>query len=331
MPSRTNIKPSNLRSKSIDAGRESRGSRTAAAGKNPHRCDEAPAESERCSGEVTRIVDALEQAAANLKCSSDSPRLDAQLLLAYVLEINRAALITRGETFMPLAALKKFEEFVERRGSGEPIAYITGQKEFWSMPLQINRAVLVPRPETEVLVECALQLLPHAAARVLDLGTGSGAIALAIAREWPRACVIGTDISVDALEVARANAAALGISNVEWRSGAWFDAVPNERFDLIVSNPPYVALGDPHLPSLAAEPQVALVAGASGLEAFHDILGSAMKHLNAGGHVALEHGASQAPALMNLLEQYGFCGVRSRADFSNTPRVVLGHSKVHHD
>jgi release factor glutamine methyltransferase len=204
-------------------------------------------------------------------------------------------------------------------------------KEFWSLSLQVTPAVLVPRPDTEVLVEQALRLLPaHSAGRVLDLGTGSGAIALAIATERPQAAVTGTDLSEAALAVAAANGARLGLSRIRWQAGFWFAAVPGERFDLIVSNPPYVAANDPHLQALTAEPRGALSAGPDGLDAYEVIIPAARDYLTATGWIALEHGASQAPEIQNLLEVNGFYNVRSHPDYSGALRVTLGslHSNV---
>ena len=207
---------------------------------------------------------------------------------------------------------------------------MTGRREFWSLELRVTPAVLVPRPETETLVESMLDCLPasrHCA--VLDLGTGSGAIAIAIAKERPRARVTGTDLSISALEVAADNAANLGCTGIEWCHGSWFDAVRGRRFDAIVANPPYVAAGDAALAALKAEPLLALTPGASGLEAIESIIGAAADHLREHGLLALEHGSGQASEVAALLEGQGFINIRSRADRSGLPRVTLANSHSH--
>ena len=190
-----------------------------------------------------------------LRSYSESPRLDAEVLLGKVLGVPRSALIVRAPEPVAADALHRYQSLIERRASGTPVAYLTGTREFWSLQLDVTPAVLVPRPETETLVELALRLLPvDGEPSVLDLGTGSGAIALAVAAERPRARVTGVDISPAALGVARRNAAALGLPRVAWRLGSWFEPVAGERFDLIVANPPYVADTDPALAKLADEP-----------------------------------------------------------------------------
>jgi release factor glutamine methyltransferase len=216
---------------------------------------------------------------------------------------------------------------------------LTGIREFWSLPLKVTPAVLVPRPETELLVELALQLLPNHPApasadqvrRVLDLGTGSGAIALAIASERPHARVTGVDVSPAALEVAVQNSRDLGVARIEWRLGSWFDAVPGERFHMILANPPYIAAADPALDQLTAEPGIALSPGPTGLEAFSAIAAQAPSHLHEGGWLVMEHGSEQAPDVARLLERHGFTSIRSHLDFSRKPRVTLGTFTPHED
>jgi release factor glutamine methyltransferase len=222
------------------------------------------------------------------------------------------------------------EALIARRLAGAPVAYLTGLREFWSLELAVTPDVLVPRPETEVLVEVALSRLSREETRaVLDLGTGSGAVALAIASERPLARVIGADVSAPALSVARANAQKLRLPQVDWRLGSWFEAVPGERFDVIVANPPYVATNDPALAALAAEPAIALSSGPTGLEALSAIVEGAGRHLNAEGWLILEHGGTQAAAVARLLARCGFRHIRSQADYAGHPRVTLA-TLFHH-
>jgi release factor glutamine methyltransferase len=277
------------------------------------------------------IAEILRRAALALAQHSESPRLDAEVLLSKVLGVTRSALIMRGPELIAAAALHKYQDLIERRVTGTPVAYLTGTREFWSLELDVTPAVLVPRPETETLVELALALLPLDGERsVLDLGTGSGAIALAIATERPRARVIGVDISPAALGVARKNSGALGLSRVAWRLGSWFAAVPGERFDAIVANPPYVADADPALAKLADEPALALRSGPTGMEALEAIIAGAAAHLEPQGWLLLEHGSSQGSAVARLLEDHGFSAVRSHDDYSGRPRVTLGTIHLQH-
>ena len=274
---------------------------------------------------MNTVAETLKIAARALASHSESPRLDAELLLGKVLGVARPQLIVCAAESIAEEALRKYRNLIDQRVHGAPIAYLTGTREFWSMSLKITPAVLVPRPETETLVERALALLGADQQRsILDLGTGSGAIALAIASERPHAQVTGADISPAALGVARENAGALALRQVNWRQGSWFEAVPGERFDMVVSNPPYVAAGDPALAALAAEPALALTSGPTGLEALTAIVEQAASHLEPGGHLLLEHGSSQAHEVARLLERHGFRDVCSYHDYSGSPRVTLG-------
>ncbi|HMD72490.1 MAG TPA: peptide chain release factor N(5)-glutamine methyltransferase [Steroidobacteraceae bacterium] len=279
---------------------------------------------------MSTIAESLANATRKLTACSDSPRLDAELLLGSVVERNRAGLIVDGDESLDPACERAYAELVAERLAGMPVAYLTGRREFWSLELRVTPAVLVPRPETETLVEAVLDCLPasrHCA--VLDLGTGSGAIAIAIAKERPRARVTGTDLSMSALEVATGNAENLGFAAIEWCHGSWFDAVRGRRFDAIVANPPYVAAGDAALAALKAEPLLALTPGASGLEAIESIIAAAADHLREHGLLALEHGSGQASEVAALLERHGFINIRSRADRSGLPRVTLANSHSH--
>jgi release factor glutamine methyltransferase len=275
---------------------------------------------------MSTIAQTLRHAALALDRYSDSPRLDAELLLGKLLGQPRSGLIARSDEPVAAASEIAFADLIEARRGGAPVAYLTGSREFWSLPLTVTPAVLVPRPETELLVELALQLAgsTRAECSVLDLGTGSGAIALALASERPRWRITGVDVSPPALEIARRNACELGLSQVEWRLGSWFEAVAGERFDLILANPPYVAAGDPALEELRAEPAVALVAGPAGLDALVAIAAAAASHLHERGWLLLEHGSTQAPDVVRLLERHAFSHIRSHLDFSGKPRVTLG-------
>jgi release factor glutamine methyltransferase len=256
---------------------------------------------------------------------SDSPRLDAELLLGKILGLSRSGLLARSNEPVAIECEGAYAGLIDRRLRGVPVAYLTGTREFWSLPLRVTPAVLVPRPESELLVELALQLLPGHACSVLDLGTGSGAIALAIASERPRCRITGVDISPPALEVAMQNSRDLELAHIDWRLGSWFDPVPGERFDLIVANPPYIAAADPALEQLAAEPAVALCAGPSGLEALSAIAADAAAHLNHNGRLIMEHGSGQAAEVSQVLGRCGFTAIRSHSDFSGKLRVTLGN------
>jgi release factor glutamine methyltransferase len=280
----------------------------------------------RSSGPTQTISEALHTATVMLERATSSPRLDAELLLEHVTGLSRAAFRAAPERELPAQAGWAFRQLVTRRAKGEPVAYIRGQHEFWSLPLEVTPAVLIPRPETELVVERALE---HASAdplRIADLGTGSGAIALALASERPQAEVIGTDISDDALFIARRNAAVLGLRNVSFHKGRWLEALPDGQFDLLVSNPPYIAVGDPDLAQdvYRHEPRIALIAGPTGLEAIEAIVRDASAHLRPGGWLILEHGWKQAAGVRALLVQSGFTHVRSHVDLAGHERVTEG-------
>jgi release factor glutamine methyltransferase len=269
----------------------------------------------------------LTDAETRLKGASDSPRLDAELLLCHALGRPRSHLRAHPDAELDPSQARAFEALMAARARGEPLAYLTGKREFWSLELKVTPATLIPRPETELLVEQALARIPEGAAwRVLDLGTGSGAIALAIAKERPRARITATDRSADALAVARGNAVALGLKNLEFIEGDWFGAVPSHRFHLIASNPPYVAEMDPHLAQgdLRFEPRSALASGTEGLEDLRRIAAGAPLHLYKDGALLLEHGLDQGAAVRRLLEAAGFSRVRSLRDLSGHERVSGG-------
>ena len=267
----------------------------------------------------------LEDGAAILSRMSDSSRLDAELLMGLVLRKPRTFLHAWPEHRLTVPQAVAYETLLRRRFAGEPIAYITGVREFWSIPLRINPHVLVPRHETELVVERALDRLPvDAELRVLDLGTGSGAISLAIARERPLATVIGVDNSHFALEVARLNARILKVENVEFRESNWFDAVRGEKFNVVVGNPPYIATGDRHLERGDArfEPRQALEAGETGMECFRAIVDRAHNYIVRQGWLILEHGADQHMPLRRLLEAQHYYDITVHKDAAGLGRVT---------
>jgi len=254
-------------------------------------------------------------------------RLDAQLLLAHVLARPRAWLIAHDDAPLEGSQRQQAAALLRRRADGVPLAHLVGEKAFHALVLQVTPDVLVPRPDTEVLVDWALELLPALGARprVLDLGTGSGAIALAIAQAHPAAAVSAVDASPAALAVARGNGARLGLA-VEWLAGDWFEPVRGHRFELIVANPPYVAEGDPHLAALRHEPRAALVAGADGLDDLRRIAAAAPAHLVDGGWLLLEHGHEQADAVQQLLREQGLHDIATRRDLAGLPRCSGGRA-----
>lgn len=255
-------------------------------------------------------------------------RLDAQLLLAHALACDRSWLLAHDDAALAQAVAAGFLAQLPRRAAGEPLAYLVGEKEFHGLTLKVSAGVLVPRPETEGLVDWGLELLgglaEPAPARVLDLGTGSGAIALAIKHARPDARVSALDVSPDALAIALANARRLGL-DIELHRGNWWSALAGQRFHLVLSNPPYIRPGDPHLAALHHEPQLALTAGENGLKALHAIVAGAADHLEAGGWLLLEHGHDQAAEVQDLLRRHGYSAVQTRLDLAGLPRCTGAH------
>ncbi|KQO27317.1 peptide chain release factor N(5)-glutamine methyltransferase [Acidovorax sp. Leaf78] len=254
-------------------------------------------------------------------------RIDAQLLLLHTLgrpDAGRAWLLAHDTDELDEAAQAQFIALCQRRAAGEPVAYLTGRKEFYGLALQVDARVLDPRPDTETLVDWALELIaPLPAPRLADLGTGSGAIALALQSQRPTAQVLAVDASSDALAVAQANATRLGLP-VHFRQGNWMAGLDSVVFDAIVSNPPYIAAEDPHLAALTHEPLQALASGADGLEDIRTIVAQAPAHLVAGGWLLLEHGYDQAEAVRDLLRATGFAAVSSRQDLAGIERCSGG-------
>jgi release factor glutamine methyltransferase len=293
--------------------------------------------------QTSSVATLLARAAVRL---GPEARLEAELLLAHALERPRAWLYARADDTVQDAARMRFDDLVERRASGEPVAQLIGRQGFWSLELHITRDVLIPRADTELLVECALAVLPSdTPVRVVDLGTGSGAIALAIASERPLADIVAVDSSVAALEVARSNAQLLGLSaRVRCVHGDWFAPLGDRRFDergfdergfdergfdAIVSNPPYLATDDPHLDQgdLRHEPRAALVSGNDGLDAIRMIVKAAPSHLLADGWLLLEHGWQQGAEVRALLEADGFVEIATHRDIEARERVTCGRRR----
>lgn len=265
--------------------------------------------------------------AAALALDAGTARIEAQSLLQAVLQVNRAYLLAHPERCLNESELARYEALLQRRLHGEPIAYLLGEREFFGLMFKVTPATLIPRPETELLVELALQRLPQKQpCRVLDLGTGSGAIALSIAHARPGIEVVAVDASAEALAVARENAQRLHINNATFVPSDWYAALNAQRFDLIVSNPPYVAPGDPHLQQgdLRFEPMSALASGGDGLDDIRCIVANVHTHLHPGGWLLLEHGYDQAVQVRELLREAGLFDVCSARDLAGIERTSGG-------
>lgn len=271
--------------------------------------------------EVTRgqaLVDSEQQ----LMSVSDSPRLDAELLLAFSCQIERVALYAHAQEVLTEEQHRRFLSLLQRRLQQEPLAYILGVKSFWTFDVLVNSDVLIPRPETECLVEWILSQYGKEALRVADLGTGSGAIAMALASERPQWQITASDISLKALEVARHNLAVNHLDNVTCLTGSWCDALPRSDYHLIVSNPPYIVEADPHLTRLSHEPIGALVADMDGLQAIYDIIISAKHYLCKDGCLVIEHGVGQGMRVCDMLQAAGYVEIASHDDLSHCDRFV---------
>lgn len=274
------------------------------------------------------LQDWLRRAAQRLSATgSESPRLDAQILLGHILNQPRSYLYAHSEDLLTGSQQQQAETLLQQRLEGRPVAHLLGRREFWSQELEVSPDTLIPRPETEITLELALEKIPPEADwALLDLGTGSGALALMLARERPGCRVTATDMSAAALAVARRNRKRLGVSNLELLEGDWFAPVAGRRFRLIVSNPPYVAETDPHLQTgeVRFEPRGALAAGPAGLDDLQRLIAAAPAHLEPGGWLALEHGFDQADAVASLLKEKGFVDINCRPDLSGQPRASAG-------
>ena len=274
------------------------------------------------------IGEVLMAAQAKLAPVSDSPRLDAELLLSHVTGYSRSHLLIHLRDPLAPKDSADFQGLIARRATREPVAYLTGDKGFWTLNLKVSPAVLVPRPETELLVEWALELLtPQPRARVADLGTGSGAIALAVASECPRAEIVAMDVSEDALAVASENSHIHDVQNVKFVCASFAEFLTPQNadatlYDLLVSNPPYIARNDEHLDALQHEPLIALTDGADGLQAIREIIAGAQSCLRSGGWLLLEHGYDQSAAVRALFEQHGYVEIQTRRDLSDHERAT---------
>lgn len=260
----------------------------------------------------------------------EQPRLEAELLLCHLLQVPRTFLIAHSDQAVSLDLFEQFKTLCQRRIEREPLAYLLGTKEFWSLEFEVNSNTLIPRPETETLVETALNLLPANNKLMLaDLGVGSGAVAIALAIERPNWQILASDISLTTLEVASRNVARHSLSNVNLVQSNWCEALPFNTFDAIISNPPYIAENDPHLKQLQWEPRTALVSGTDGLNAIRLIISQAGAHLKQDGLLLLEHGYNQAKTVHNLMQMAGFIDIQSFADTNGILRVTSGWWHLH--
>lgn len=267
----------------------------------------------------------LKAAVARLT-QSDSARRDAEILLGFVTGRARTFLMAFGETLLTQQQQEQLERLLVRRESGEPVAYLIGEREFWSLPLSVSPATLIPRPDTECLVELALERLPSSACHILDLGTGTGAIALALASERPDCAVTGVDLQPEAVALAQHNAQKLAIGNAQFLQGSWFAPLAGQTFALIASNPPYIDATDPHLAQgdVRFEPSSALVAQQHGLADLSAIVQQAPQYLQPQGWLLLEHGWQQGESVRALLQAAGFISIATRRDYGDNDRVTFG-------
>lgn len=276
---------------------------------------------------MTTVNELLQQSAANLAAVSESPQLDAEILLAHVLQLSRLRLRMESDLVVSPEQQTQFTQFINRRLAREPIAYLIGRKEFWSLELEVNQHTLVPRPETELLVETALQLFPKdSVIKAVDLGTGSGAIAIALASERPHWQIDAVDISQNALTLASKNAQRLGFAHISFYAGNWCTALPSGKYDLVVSNPPYITEEEwpAYAAALAAEPARALLSGKDGLDDIRQIAAAATTRLQQGGYLLMEHGEAQGALVRNILIDNGYQHVRTLVDLAGKDRVTMG-------
>jgi len=276
---------------------------------------------------ATTLREAAQRLQIELAMDSSLARFESEWLLGHVLARDRAWLFAHAVDALDAEQVRRFETLVERRCSGEPVAYLTGVRGFWSLDLEVDRATLIPRPETETLVQAVLdRLAAEQSWSLADLGTGSGAIALALASERPGWIITATDFSDDALTVAKRNALRLGLEQVRFVHGRWYEALRNQCFDVLLSNPPYIAVDDPHLRQgdLRFEPASALVSGDDGLDDIRELVAGAAAHLNAGGWLMVEHGHEQGGDVADLFRRSGLVDVETLRDLEERDRVTVG-------
>ena len=268
----------------------------------------------------------IKSATEQLLNQSDSPRLDAEVLLAHSLQKNRTWLATWPDKVLVESDINQFNKLLQRRLCGEPIAHITGTREFWSLPLTVTADTLIPRPDTELIIEKILDMYPaNTDITLADLGTGSGAIALALASERPHWKITATDQSANALEIAKQNAHSLSLVNVTFKLGNWFEPLDGDTYDVIVSNPPYIPQGDPHLIQGDArfDPITALASGDDGLDDIRQITAQARHHLKKQGRLFIEHGYDQKSEMLDIFTKNGFKEIRQAHDIANNPRITF--------
>lgn len=273
------------------------------------------------------IHSALRKASKQLKHTSDSPVLDAEVLLCVVLQQARSHLKAWPEKQLTTEQWAAFQSLLNKRQAGFPVAYLTGKREFWSREFKVTPDVLIPRPETELLIELALSIIPqNKPLQIADLGTGSGAIAITLAAERPAINVTATDVSTAALQVAQQNARQLNVTNIRFVKSHWFDQLAGALFDIVLSNPPYIAAGDPHLRQgdLRFEPAQALISGPHGLKDVTSITDTARYHLKPGGHLLVEHGFDQQQQVQSVFKQFHYQNIFTHADLSGLPRATEG-------
>ena len=276
---------------------------------------------------MATIAEILQKAEQSIN-NSESARLDAEILFCDVMQISRTRLYSCPEQTVPDDKSAIFQSLIEQRQQGRPIAHLTGKKEFWSLELAINEDTLIPRPETELLVETALQIIPDEAFNILDLGTGSGAIAIAIASERPNSKIVATDINANALAMAKKNAQAHQLNNIQFYLSDWYQDIPLQTFDLIVSNPPYIKRDDEHLSKgdVRFEPELALIAGADGMQAISMILENATSYLANNAYVLIEHGYDQKLLVQKVFLKHNFKQLKTFQDLSGQDRITHGQS-----
>ncbi len=276
---------------------------------------------------MTTVTELLQKAEQSINCS-DSARLDAEILFCDVMQFNRSRIYSHPEQIVPDDKSVLFQSLIAQRQQGRPIAHLTGKKEFWSLQLAINEDTLIPRPETELLVETALQLVPDDTTfNILDLGTGSGAIAIAIASERPNCKIVATDINTNALIIAKKNAETHQLKNIQFYLSNWYQNIPSQEFDLIVSNPPYIKEDDEHLSQgdIRFEPELALVAGTDGMQAINIILENAKQYLASDAYLLIEHGYDQRSLVEEAFLKHDFKQLKSFQDLSGQDRITMGN------